>query len=203
MKRLVSLLLLFTLLVPFSAAYAQDGDVLFEETFENSRTELAIYDDDGIVRPEFQDDDESRFARIEGVLQDVFIEPMNTDPFEDFRLDLRVRMWDGNLFITGRNGDDCAGYTLTYTADSALYYSRSNENCIYTSDFGVYEDDALAPGEWVHLSMEFAGSNLTVEVNGERVFDADDHEYSAGDVRIVFQTQGDRAATLDLASVRA
>jgi hypothetical protein len=188
-------------LLVFGVASAQDGDLLFEEPFESSRTTLDIFNEDGAVEAEFLSEDGEDFARIE-IADYVWIEALNPDVWGDYRFDVRARIDGGTLYITGRSGENCEGYDLIYATDSSIAFNRITAECDYYRELGSYDDGALDEGEWVDFGIEMVGESLTVFVNGDEVITAEDDTYSEGDLLMYFQADGTKTATLDLADVR-
>lgn len=124
----------------------------------------------------------------------------------DYCLEITARIQNGTLYIGGRNGDvdadlGCTGYDLIYS-DGDIAFSRMNRDCEYDIEFGTYEDDALAEGEWVTFAMEFVGETMSVSVDGEEAIISEDNMLLEGDLTMLFEADSPKGGTLDLAELR-
>ncbi len=189
-------------LLTFGGARAQ-GDILFEESFDSSRTALVYFDAEDYYEPELITGEGDPFSRLI-VPEALWIEPETLEIWGDYRLELTTRIQNGTLYITGRSGSgsSCEGYDLVFTSESEIFFSSVDADCEYLRDFGDYSDPVLDPGEWVTFAMEFVGESLSVFVNGEQVISGEDDTYSEGDLLLYFEAEGSKGGTLDLADLR-
>lgn len=204
MKRwFASLSLALILSLAMGTARAQEGEILFEETFQTTRLDLVFYDEDRYFEPEIIREDGETFAQLQ-VTDYAYIEPEMLEMWGDYRLEITARIENGTFYITGRSGADgsCEGYDLVYPTSGEIFFSRINADCDYDLDIGEYRDSSLAEGEWVTFAMELVGDQFTVFVNNEEVISGSDDSFAEGDLLLYFSAENSRGGTLDLQSVR-